>query len=173
MNKQEGTMPSVDGRSNQLVKAIGEFAACTELARQGYIASPFAGNVPDFDLVASDAKLRAIHIQVKATRSQWQFSAEKYIKIDRNDKNGTQKVAGKVKLSTPDLIHIMVQVGEERSKDKFYLLTHSELQNLIYIGYKKNLKRHKGRRPKKPESTHHAVSTDELYPYKNNWELLD
>jgi hypothetical protein len=166
-------MPSVDGRSNQLVKAIGEYAACTELARLGYITSPFAGNVPEFDIVASDAKLRAIHIQVKATRSQWQFSAEKYIKVQINDEDGTQKVTGKVKLSTPGLIHVMVRVGEDRGKDKFYLLTHRELQNLIYSGYKKNLKKHKGRRPKKPKSTHHSLSTDELYPYQNNWKLLE
>lgn len=165
-------MPSVNGRSNQLVRAIGEYATCTELARLGYITSPFAGNVPEFDLVASDAKLRAIHIQVKATRSQWQFSAEKYIKIHLNP-DDTQKVTGKVKLSTPNLIHVMVRVGEDRGKDKFYLLTHRELQNLIYAGYKKNLKKHKGRRPKNPKSTHCTVSTDELYLYQNNWKLLD
>ncbi|MEY4947887.1 MAG: hypothetical protein RL698_98 [Pseudomonadota bacterium] len=42
------------GRRNKLVGQIGEFLVCAELGRLGYVATPFSGNVPDFDIIAVD-----------------------------------------------------------------------------------------------------------------------
>jgi len=84
------------GRSNHLIKSIGEFSTCAELARRGYIATPFAGNVPEFDLVYTDSKFKARNLQVKATRTRWQFNAERYNQIKQND-DGVQEVAGGAK----------------------------------------------------------------------------
>lgn len=44
-----------EGRQNQLTKQVGEYLACAELCRRGYITTSFTGNVPDFDvLVVND-----------------------------------------------------------------------------------------------------------------------
>lgn len=42
------------GRSNQLTRQIGEHLVAAELGRQGFIATPFAGNVPNFDLLVAN-----------------------------------------------------------------------------------------------------------------------
>jgi hypothetical protein len=54
------------GRGMQLTRQIGEHLVAAELGRQGYIAAPFAGNVPLYDLLAADTRGFSIPIQVKA-----------------------------------------------------------------------------------------------------------
>jgi len=44
------------GRSNQLIKQMGEYLVACELARRGLVVATFSGNVPDFDLIATDFK---------------------------------------------------------------------------------------------------------------------
>jgi len=41
------------GLSNQLTRQIGEHLVAAKLGRMGYVAAPFAGNVPLFDLLAA------------------------------------------------------------------------------------------------------------------------
>jgi len=40
-----------NGRSKQLIKQAGEHLVAAELAKRGFLATPFAGNVPDFDVM--------------------------------------------------------------------------------------------------------------------------
>ena len=40
------------GSANKLTGQVGEFLVCAELGRRGMFATPFAGNVPEFDVVA-------------------------------------------------------------------------------------------------------------------------
>jgi hypothetical protein len=40
------------GRSSKLTGQVGEFLVCAELGRRGILATPFAGNVPEFDVIA-------------------------------------------------------------------------------------------------------------------------
>jgi hypothetical protein len=69
------------GRGMQLTRQIGEHLVAAELGRHGYIAAPFAGNVPLYDLLAADARGFSIPIQVKAINGgSWQFSADTYLK---------------------------------------------------------------------------------------------
>ena len=160
------------GRSNQLIKSIGEFSTCAELARRGYLATPFAGNVPEFDLVYTNAKFQVHHLQVKATRTQWQFNAERYINIQQNA-DGTQRVTGKVKLPLPGMVYVFVQVGSKAGKDKFFIISAIELQKMIYKGYKAYLVKHMYKRPQNQKSTHWAINSNELSHFQNNWDLLD
>ena len=45
------------GHDNQLTRQIGEHLVAAELGRRGYVATPFAGNVPMYDLkVAKNQK---------------------------------------------------------------------------------------------------------------------
>ena len=81
------------GRSMQLTRQIGEHLVAAELGRQGLIATPFAGNVPEFDLLVADKKGRAMPIQVKAINGpSWQFNAKSFLDIETV--NGVQRVKG-------------------------------------------------------------------------------
>jgi len=57
------------GRSNKLKGATGEYLVAAELCRRGFIATTFAGNVPHFDIVASDEVGRNVSVQVKSSGS--------------------------------------------------------------------------------------------------------
>ena len=67
------------GLSTQLTRQIGEHLVAAKLGRMGYLAAPFAGNVPMFDLLAADEsgftipfkskRLMARHGNTKQTRS--------------------------------------------------------------------------------------------------------
>ncbi|HSY29679.1 MAG TPA: hypothetical protein VK832_19365, partial [Burkholderiaceae bacterium] len=62
------------GRSNKLVGQTGEYLVAAELSRRGYIATTFTGNLPDYDIIASNEKGKHVSVQVKASRSSsWQF----------------------------------------------------------------------------------------------------
>ena len=70
------------GRSNQLIKQIGEYLVACELARRGLLVATFSGNVPDFDLIATDLKGSSYPIQVKTIKGgSWQFSIDKFVDI--------------------------------------------------------------------------------------------
>ena len=56
------------GRSNQLIKQLGEYLVACELARRGFVVATFSGNIPDFDLIATDFKGVSYPIQVKTVR---------------------------------------------------------------------------------------------------------
>jgi hypothetical protein len=56
------------GRSNMLIKQIGEYLVACELARRGLVVATFSGNVPDFDIIATDFKGSSCPIQVKTIR---------------------------------------------------------------------------------------------------------
>ena len=63
-----------NGRDNKLVGAAGEYLVAAELCRRGLIATTFTGNVPHYDIIASDDKGKHVSVQVKASRSgSWQF----------------------------------------------------------------------------------------------------
>jgi hypothetical protein len=62
------------GRSNKLVGQTGECLVAAELSRRGLIATTFTGNVPHYDIIASDEAGQHVSIQVKASRGpSWQF----------------------------------------------------------------------------------------------------
>ena len=52
----------------QLSKQLSENLVTAELARRGVIATPFSGNVPDFDILAFNGG-ESTPIQVKSARS--------------------------------------------------------------------------------------------------------
>ena len=75
------------GRLNKLAGQIGEYLVCAELGRRGLIATPFAGNVPTFDVLATDELCRTAPIEVKASRGDsWPTRADRWMNIRLNDK---------------------------------------------------------------------------------------
>jgi len=66
------------GRDMQLTKMVGEYLVSAELCRRGLITTTFAGNIPDFDIVAITESLHSIPVQVKAsTKGDWHLINDK------------------------------------------------------------------------------------------------
>ena len=153
------------GRDTQLTRQIGEHLVAAKLGRLGYIAAPFAGNVPLFDLLAADIRGYAIPIQVKAINGpSWQFRADSFLEIEIIE--DVQHIKGKQKLLNPDLVCIFVLLNDDE-QDVFYILQLKDIQEQISKTYKG------GRRPKNPNSMHCAVWPKALEPFKGNWKLIE
>lgn len=155
----------------QLAGQIGESIVVAELGRRGIIATAFAGNVPDIDLLAyKDEKTLAL--QVKAWRTGTvSVNASRYLRITIEDE--IQTVDGLEEQLDPKMILVFVFIGEQLGLDRFFILEQSVLQNIIRKHYEANLLRHNGRRPRNPATTHNSVSLEELLPYEGNWQLIE
>jgi len=160
------------GRSNQLTKQIGEYLVACELARRGLLVATFSGNVPDFDLIATDFKGSSCPIQVKTIKGgSWQFSIDKFAEITFH---GNKQLVGNSKpLSIPDLVCVFVVAAENYGEDQFFVLEWSKVQNIIITNHISWLDSHGGVRPRKPDSLHCAIVQSDLQPYKDNWSIIN
>lgn len=163
------------GRSNKLVQQIGEFLVCAELAREGLLATPFAGNVPGFDLLVADERHHAIAIQVKASRyPTWPGGdARNWMRLDFDGRSQRQSYQGPSRLPDPDLVYVCVAVSSNRSApDRFFVLTAKQLQKILIRSHTSWMESVGWRRPRKPESYDCRWSIEDLEPYENNWALI-
>jgi len=152
------------GISTQLTRQIGEHLVAAKLGRLGLFATPFAGNVPDFDLVVANDSGQSSLIQVKAINGpSWQFNASTFLDIEMV--GNEQVVKGKKKLSNPNLVCVFVLLLESEG-DEFYIFTLKALQAEIAKTYKGGI------RPKNPLSMHCAVWPKQLLKYRDNWPLV-
>ena len=159
------------GRSNQLIKQIGEYLVACELARKGLLVATFSGNVPDFDLIATDLKGSSCPIQVKTIKGgSWQFSIDKF--ADITFEGNKQRVGAKKPLSIPHLVCVFVLAAEKYGGDQFYILEWAEVQNILIANYMRWLDSHGGVRPKKPESLHCSITQPDLKNHKDNWPII-
>lgn len=158
------------GRKNQLTKQIGEYLVAAELCRRGLIATTFTGNVPDFDIIATNEVFQTIPIQVKTIRHwYWQLDAKKFITISID--NGAQRVIDKISLSNPDLVCIFVRLISQ-GDDEFYIFRLRDLQEIIFEHYSQYLEKHGGKRPRNENSTHVSVNPENLKRFEGNWDLI-
>ena len=153
------------GRSNQLTRQIGEHLVAAELGRLGCVAAPFAGNVPLFDMLAASDLGVSVPIQVKASNGLSWVVGDVDIFLDIEMDGLRQNVKGKKNLSNPDLVCVYVIVSGA-GKDEFFVLRLSDVQEIIFGGYKSRT------RPRKPDSKHHAIYREDLIPFKDNWGLI-
>ena|SRR5208283_1316504 len=153
------------GRSTHLTRQIGVHLIAAKLGRFGYIATPFAGNVPDFDLLIADDKGHSIPVQVKAINGgSWQFQITKFLDIEIIE--DVQHVKGEQKLTNPNLVCIFVLLSKDE-KDDFFIFRLMDLQIFFSKTYKG------GRRTKNPDSLHCAILPKDLEQFRNNWSLID
>lgn len=160
------------GRSNKLVGQTGEYLVAAELSRRGLIATTFTGNVPHYDIIASDEAGRHVSVQVKASRgASWQFSdITRYCDITFS---GKQQVVGNAKACpVRRLIMIFVMISEE-GNDRFYILPWQRLRDLLTEGHKAYLAKHNGVRPQRWNSLHCMISEKTLFPYRDNWDIIE
>ncbi len=157
------------GRSMQLTKQLGEYLVAAELARRGFVATTFAGNVPDFDIVAVDSSGRMFLVQVKTIqRGNWQLNAGAFLRI-RLD-GGVQEFVAVVPSPVGDLVYVFVKLGEHRDSDQFYAIQYSELQEWLRQQYFPDGAPRT--RPRNPSSFHWSISSNQLEPHRDRWELF-
>jgi len=158
------------GRSNKLTGQTGEFLVAAELSRRGYIATPFAGNVPHYDIIASNEAGKHVSIQVKASRSgSWQLNIAKFCDILFK---GEKQIIGKAKRCPVNrLVYVFVVISPDRS-DRYFILTWQRLRNMLISLHADYLQRHHGRRPVKWDSLHTAINEKELAPFRDKWSTI-
>lgn len=160
------------GRSNKLVGQTGEYLVAAELSRRGLIATTFTGNVPYYDIIASDEKGRHISVQVKASRSpSWQFGdITHFCDISFNKEH---QIVGRQKPCPVRRLIVVFVLIDVEGTDRFYILTWRRLRDLIVKGHKAYLAKHGGKRAQKWDSLHSAISEKALKPYKDKWSIVE
>ncbi len=159
------------GRSNRLVGQTGEYLVAAELSRRGLIATTFTGNVPHYDIIASDEDGKHVSVQVKASRgTTWQFGdITRFCSISFN---GKRQVVGRPKrCPVRRLVVVFVSIGATGA-DRFYILTWRTLRGLLVAGHKTYLARHNGLRPQTWDSLHCAILEEALRPSRDRWSII-
>ena len=160
------------GRENQLTKQVGEYLVSAELCRQGFIATSFTGNVPEFDILAVNGNNETIPLQVKTIKQgTWQLNAGNYLDIEVKDEEKPKQIIKGKKQLTQNIIYVFVKLNG-LGKDDFYIIKIKDLQDIIFNGYSKYLDKHDGRRPKNYKSFHTDISEVQLTGYKDRWDLI-
>lgn len=154
----------------QLSGQIGESIVVAELGRHGIVATSFAGNVPDIDILAY-GNGKSVPLQIKAQKKGHpSVDALKYLDITINSE--IQTVNGWVDGVDRDLIFVMVKIGGTYGEDEFFIFKQGVIQDLVMVEYKRFLEKHDGVRPKNSKTTHCSYYLKDLVPYQNNWQLI-
>jgi hypothetical protein len=157
-------------RGTQLTARAGEHLVVSELNKRGYFSTPFAGAVPEFDVIAVDENFRTIPIQVKTAREKsfwWLGDARNWMQID-DSKEGEQKILSLKEIEHSDLIYMFVNLEPV----EFYMMRKRELQQLLYDGYKYYIEKLGGKR-KSFSLAIHAKSLKGFKEFKDNWKIFE
>jgi hypothetical protein len=159
------------GRTNQLTGAVGEFLVAAELCRLNLLATPFAGNVPHYDIIASGRSGGHLAVQVKAINGfNWQFDIRKFADVQLSD-DGKQHVGKRHPEPFPDLMCVLVLL-KGTGQDRFFVLEWRELQDVLVRDYEAYLLKFGGARPKKRDSFHFALGIEDVKPFENEWHKI-
>ena len=134
----------------------GEHYVAAELNRRGAYASPFSGNVPGIDVVATDDDMkRMAYIQVKTKRGNgnWHMSLRhgwEKITLAKCPGNGKcpktctpsldEPIAGK-----PDHFWVFVSLSKDGGQ-QYYVLADDKVRDQLREDHKAYLKKHCGQR---------------------------
>lgn len=174
-NQDRVEVSETKGRNNKLTGQIGEFLVCAELGRRGFIATPFSGNVPGFDVIATDVYCRTVPIQVKASNhDNWPARAQQWMDIDLDEETGKQHLRGPKEIDNPQLIYVCVSIAKPESgnRDRFFILTKSDVQNACIEGYTEFMDRQGWKRPRNVASFDCRYFIPSIERFEDNWELI-
>ena len=161
------------GRKNKLVGQAGEYLVCAQLAKRGFMATPFAGNVPVFDVLIADDQCRSVAIQVKAsTGLQWRTDARLWLSMDFDPVASRQIYNGPLDLAMPDLLTVCVSLDMGGTNDRYFILTARAIQERVIKGYTWWMSQRDWKRPKNPQSYDSRFDVNDLEPFENRWELI-
>lgn len=157
--------------NTQLAGQIGESLVVAELGRRGIVATAFAGNVPDIDLLAYRDG-RTIALQVKSVRTgSVSFDAKRFVAIEFE--GDRQIITNPAPALDAALIYIFVGIGQQIGDDRFFIFDQGALQSIVHANHAAWLSKHGGIRPKNPQSTHVSVSLAQMEKYRDNWALVE
>lgn len=161
-----------DGWTTQLTKQVGEYLVAAELCRRGFQAVTFAGNVPNYDILAVSASGKLLVIQVKTIKAgDWQISNVRDF-LDIRLEGKKQIIEGLKPCPHPDLVCVLVRLHGQ-GMDEFYILTWEELQRIIFEDYRKYLERQSGVRQKRHDSFHARITVDMVKAHRDKWEVIE
>jgi Holliday junction resolvase-like predicted endonuclease len=127
---------------NSHSRQVGEHLVVAELGRKGILATPFAGNLPEIDILAYKDN-KTTHIQVKIiNKGAWSLKGKNYMNI-QIDKE--KQILKKISSFDKNLINVFVNVGDTLGSDEFYILNNSDLHKIVYENYSAFLKKIKGK----------------------------
>lgn len=167
---------------NDKIGRAGEHYVAAELNRRGAYASPFSGNVPDIDIVATDdSRERVAFIQVKTkARGNWQVRLKVgWAKFTPNGcpKDGSCGQDCRPKLCEPvpgkenhywAFVSLQKDGGQE-----YYIVPDDQVRSLVREGHMEYLGRHGGqRRGKNHDSDHHSITDKAIETWKDQWDAL-
>ena len=165
-------MSRKSGRENRLTGQIGEYLVVAELARRDHLATTFAGNVPDYDIIATDRRGRHVSVQVKASNSEsWQFNILKFCQL--TFKGNRQIMGSPHRLRIRGLVVVFVIISRDpKERDRFFILEWTRLRNIIVSAHRAWLNAHNGIRPRNPKSLHTAINVSQILRYENCWDVI-
>lgn len=157
------------GRGNQLTKQVGEYLVAAEVCRRGFIATTFTGNVPHYDIIASNSTGGHQAIQVKAILSNaWQFDIRDFVDV----KLDGQILGRPTQIAYPGSICVFVRL-RKYGTDEFYIMTWEDLQKVAIAHHREFLSRHGAVRPRKHDSFHMAIHPEMMTEHRDNWGILE
>lgn len=157
-------------RSSTKTKSQTSEALCvSELGRRGIHATSFAGNVPEFDVLAR-AGSNNLAIQVKCfTAGSYPLNASSFLNIRMEGK--VQIVEG-IKPFDESIVFFVVALSAKRGEDRIFILEMSDFVGLVDKQHRRWLAKVNGTRPRNPESTHCALPLEDFEPFEENWSLI-
>ena len=171
-------------RRTDTIGRAGEHYVAAELNRRGAYASPFSGNVPGIDIVATDAdRTNVAYIQVKTKREggNWQVGIQHgWAKITphgcpktgRCPKNCTPKLDEPISGRT-DHYWVFVSLLKDGGQRYYIFLDDDVRGRLIRKPHQAYLCKHGGQRPgNNHDSTHHIINEEDLRDSKDKWNGL-
>ena len=171
-------------RATNYIGRAGEHYVAAELNRLEVYATPFSGNLPGIDVLATstDGEHTAL-IQVKTKRpgGNWQVRLKtgwEEITPSGCPGNGTCGEDCKPKLSKPicgKANHFWVFVSLQKAGGQHYFIVPDDdvRRRLVREKHLAYLDSHGGQRPGgKHDSEHHAFKDEDLQPWRDRWEIL-
>ncbi len=151
---------------NETEISIGEYLVASKLGRIGLVVATFSGNVPEYDIIATDSEFRSVPVQVKTTNgTSWQFDIRRFVDVQLD---GHKQVVGLPVTLPANIVCVYVALSQD-GNDRFYVLSLKTLQEMLIKGHRNYLERFGGVRPKKFDSFHGAIKEEKLYPFKDAW----
>ena len=172
-------------RRTDTIGRAGEHYVAAELNRRGAYASPFSGNLPGIDIVATNYdKTSMVYIQVKTKREEsknWQVGLQtgwaQISPYKRCRENGkcSKKCIPDLKEPIPGKPdHYWIFVSLKDGGQEYYIVPDEEVRSRLvrefHLAY---LCKHGGQRPgKKHNSLHHSFQDKHLKEWKDKWDSL-
>jgi hypothetical protein len=162
------------GLAIKLTQQIGEYLACAELGRRGFIATTFTGNVPEYDLLVCNERLQTVPVQVKTSRgSSWPSRADLWLDIQIDDSSRKQISTGPRTIENADLIYICIALGATTGSDRFFICLKSDIQKASIASYTRWMDPKGWVRPENYKSLDNRYGIDDLRQFENNWPLIE